>query len=386
MDIFVMEDLKELNNYEDGTLISIYIHTHRSGAEVQQDAIRLKNMLNNAEQELLEKGQPRTEVEAILKPAVDLLHDNLFWNHQSDGLALFLSHDWFRSYRLPARFEETLVISNRFHIKPLIPFISTDLRFFLLALSLDEVRLYQGDRYHLEYIDTDAFPESIDKALRYDDPERELQFHTQTDSPVSSAGRPAEFHGHSVSSQTEKKDRIKRYLQMVEKGVYGLIGDQTSPLLLAGVDYLLPIYRETNNYDPLLEEAILGNPENIPSQDLHEQAKKIIQPWIQQEKEKLASEYHALREVDKATESLVKIIPAAHQGRVKGLFVAKDREVWGNYNVEGKKVTIYEERDVGAEDLLDLAVFQTFIHGGDVYTVPEEDVPGGGVLSAIYRY
>jgi hypothetical protein len=226
----------------------------------------------------------------------------------------------------------------------------------------------------------------MDEALRFDDPERELQFHTQTDSPVVPGARPAEFHGHGVSGENRKKDRIERYLQKVAQGVYGLIGDQAAPLLLAGVDYLLAIYREVNNYNPLLREAVVGSPERKSSQELHEEAKNIVAPVILQERERLVSQYHALRDVDKASESLAKIIPAAHQGRVKGLFVAKDQEVWGNFDPESLKVRISVERDVGMEDLLDLVVAHTFIYGGEIYVVSEDEVPGGGVVSAVFRY
>jgi len=386
MDIFLIDDLKELIQRRDGTLISIYLPMHRAGPEVQQNRIRLKNILTNMEDQLLESGLSRKEMETILRPAVDLLHDDHYWNHQSDGLALFLAHDWFRYYRLPATFEETLVVTDRFHIKPLIPFISKDLRFFLLTLSLDNVRLYQGDRHQLVRIDSDGFPENMDQALRFDDPERELQFHTQTDSPIASGVRPAEFHGHGVSGENKKKERIERFLQKVEQGVYRLIGNQTVPLLLGGVEYLLAVYHEVNNYSHLLSEAIVGNPEAKSLQELHEEARKTVEPVILQQRERLASQYHALREIGEASESLAQIIPAAHQGRVKGLFVAKDREVWGNFDFGTQRVKIYEGPMAGAEDLLDLAVGQTYIFGGEVHVVPAERVPGGGLVSAIFRY
>jgi hypothetical protein len=386
MDLMLREEFQELIRQRRDLSVSIYLPTHRAGTEVQQDRIRLKNLLGRAEEELLERDVSRTDVEVILKPAVDLLQDRIFWNQQSEGLALFLAHDWFRNYRLPETFEEFIVISERFHIKPLIPLISKEVRFFLLSLSLDQVRLYHGDRFHFEEISTEAFPESMQEALRFDDPERELQFHTQTESPVTSAGRSAAFHGHGVSSEEKRKERIEQFLQAVEQGVYKLINDQTAPLILAGVDYLLPIYQEKNKYAHLLEQGILGNPENKSLEELHGDVKKILEPLTQKHKEHLASQYHALRERNEASDSLISVVPAAFQGRVRVLFVAKDREVWGNFNAETQKVTIVEKPDIESEDLLDLALVLTFLHGGEVYVVPEAKIPGDGVVSAIFRY
>jgi hypothetical protein len=40
-----------------------------------------------------------------------------------------------------------VVVTDRFHIKPLLPLLSGDGRFYVLALSQSEVRLLQGTRY-----------------------------------------------------------------------------------------------------------------------------------------------------------------------------------------------------------------------------------------------
>ena len=84
-----------------------------------------------------------------------LLPDPGFWQHQSDGLAVFLSADTFHFFRLPIRFDELVVIVNRFHVKPLLPFLTSDGLFHILALSQNQVRLLEGtgfsvDEIHLE--------------------------------------------------------------------------------------------------------------------------------------------------------------------------------------------------------------------------------------------
>jgi len=42
-----------------------------------------------------------------------------FWQHQNAGLALFISEGFFRFYRAEMKFE-LVVVSDRFHLKPLI--------------------------------------------------------------------------------------------------------------------------------------------------------------------------------------------------------------------------------------------------------------------------
>lgn len=84
-------------------------------------------------------------------------------------------------------------------------------------------------------------PESLADILRRDDAEKQLQFHTGT-SGGGGGGRPAIFHSHG--SEEDLKEDILRYFRQIDRGVEELLKGQRAPLVLAGVDYLLPIYRE----------------------------------------------------------------------------------------------------------------------------------------------
>ncbi|MDO8785970.1 MAG: hypothetical protein Q7J12_07100, partial [Syntrophales bacterium] len=115
--------------------------------EIQQNQIRLRNLLREAEEKLLAGGRRPAEVKTSLEPVQGILGNALFWRRQRDGLAIFLTPDIFRFYCLPIDFEELVVLADRFHIKPLLPILRGDERFYLLALSQNEVRLLEGSRH-----------------------------------------------------------------------------------------------------------------------------------------------------------------------------------------------------------------------------------------------
>src|SRR5512142_2683940 len=117
MDILNPTDLKSLISQQGKWSVSLYMPTHRVGREQQQDPIRLKNLLAEAETKLLANGLRRTEVQRLMRPAEELLWKDDFWRHLSDGLAIFLSNDFSAIYRLSTEFKELLVIANNFHIK-----------------------------------------------------------------------------------------------------------------------------------------------------------------------------------------------------------------------------------------------------------------------------
>jgi len=288
MDILKQNDLKELIETSGEWCVSLYMSTHRVGREQQQEPIRFKNLVAQTQEKLLDSGLRRSEVQELLRPAESLLDDEDFWQHQSDGLAVFLAPDSARIYRLPSRFDEFVVIADNFQIKPLLPLLVENGQFYILALSLNEVRLFLGTRDTVNRVDLPGVPTSMQAALSMDDPEKHLDFHTSTKSPSTPGGRPAMFHGQGVQADEQDKENILRYFKLVDNGLSGLLSGVTIPMVLAGVDYLHPIYRQANTYPNLLEEGLKGNPEELDGRELHQSAWELVEPiFVKDQKEAL---------------------------------------------------------------------------------------------------
>src|SRR6266571_6648284 len=95
--------------------------THRAGKETLQDSVRFKNLLKEAESELLAGGVPKLKARELLAAARQLEGRASFWRQQSDGLALFLAPGFFQYFRLPLHFQELALLAEHFEIKPLLP-------------------------------------------------------------------------------------------------------------------------------------------------------------------------------------------------------------------------------------------------------------------------
>jgi len=90
---------------------------------------------------------------------------------------------------------------------------------------------------------------------------------------------PAKFHGQGVGIDEAKED-ILRYFQHIDRGLHALLKDETAPLMLAGVEYLFPLYQEANTYPHLLEQGITGNPDKLKAETLREKAWDIVEPSV----------------------------------------------------------------------------------------------------------
>lgn len=382
MAILSRDELRNLVDRPGEIGVSIYMPTHRT-VDVQQDPIRLKNLLREGEKQLAANGLRAKDARQLLEPAEKLLTDDFFWRHQSEGLAIFSSPAIFRSFRLPYNFQELVVISERFHIKPLLSLLSGDGLFYVLAVSQNSVRLLQCSRYSVRTVTPEAVPGSIAEALKYDSPERQIQFHTGTGKGPGK--RSAVFHGQGVGSD-DVKDNILRYFQQIDHGLHELLREEQAPLVIAGVDYLHPIYRQANSYPYLLQDGIQGNVDEMSAEELQQQAWSVVRPYFEREQLEALKRYREINGTGLAAGDIEQVVLAAYDGRIATLFAALGIQQWGTFDAERRKVHLYKGAEPGTQDLLDLAVAHTLTHRGTVYVMEPENVPSSNPVAAVFRY
>ncbi|HVG09927.1 MAG TPA: hypothetical protein VNM67_19655 [Thermoanaerobaculia bacterium] len=401
MSLLPRKDIEPLLRTAGGPCVSIFLPTFRAGGERQQNPIRLKNVVRDIAERLEEDwGMRSPDADKLLDPVKQLIDDNSFWLHQSDGLALFLSPDTFESFRLPVQLNELAVVEKRFHLKPLLPLLSGDGdgHFYILSLSRKNIRLLSGSRFRVEEIDLDSqgVPTSFTEALG-DLERRPTQMHAGTSSKtphrfsMGKQGSPT-FAGHGTA-EDDIGAELRNYLERFDDALGKTDIDRKAPVVLAGVESLLPIYRDVaTTFQNICEDALRGNMEGEKAEDLHAAAWEIVEPHFLQERRKAAERFGDLTGSGRSSTELNDVLPAAHDGRVESLFVARGIRVWGSYDGgENRKIKLQsgEGQDGprnGNEDLLDLAAVQTYLNGGKVFVVEQQEVPEGKPLAAVFRY
>ena len=378
------EDLALLLEAREGPCVSLYMPTHRKGRDVQQDPIRFKNLLRQAEKELEGIAIRGSDGESLLAPARALTQDPAFWAQSSDGLAIFLAPGFHRTYRVPSRFRERLVVSGAFNCKQLLPLLSGDGQFYVLALSRNHVRLLQGTRFRVSELEPTSMPRSLKEALWVDDPEKTLQYHTGSAGP--GGRRAAVYHGQGGAADLDKAN-LERFFRRVDDGLIEFLGAARTPLVLAGVENYFPIYRAVSHYPMLQAGGIKGNPDDLSTGELHARAWARLEPVFRREQDHARTRYTQLTARGTTSDDVRRVVPAAHHGRVESLFVALGEQSWGAYIPSGDgSVVLHAAYEHGDQDLLDVAAVETLRHGGRVYAVDPVEVPAAAPLAAIFRY
>jgi hypothetical protein len=365
--------LETLIAHQGKPAVSIYLPTTRIPTRVQAESLQFKNLLRDAEEQLAQFELRGPEIRAMLEPAYALIADSDFWRHQRDGLAVFIAEGIFQRYQVPTSFDMGLFVSEYFHLKPLIPLITDDFPFYILAVSQNNVRFLQCSRYSAQELEPETVPSGLQEILNEYVRDKQIQFHTATSTP-SGNRRSAMFFGTGSGDGEDEKQRILEYFSRIDQGLSGYFNGSTASLVFAGVDYLFPIYQQANTYPHLVQSSIEGNPELLSPEELHQQAWQLLEPGLREKRAAEIERFHSSAPHDLASNNLEELVPWADKGRVETVFIDKNATVWGSYDHEQFRARVHGEQKPQYRDLTDLLAILTMLRGGDVYLMPSEQM------------
>jgi hypothetical protein len=376
MDVLNTQQLTRLADQRGGTRISVFLPTHRGDPNTERNRIRLKNLLRHAQQALGADGMHAAQIEAILEPGHQLVDGMRLWGQRSDGVALFLGPDGCHHLRVPLRLPELVTVGDRFVVRPLLPLLTAGGHFYVMALSQEEIHLFQGTRFGLEPVDVDGMPLAVWLTM----PRRRPEIHAFV-ADRGGTGARAVFHG---SGDDDAKPLVLRHFQRVDQALRELLGADHAPLLLAGVRYLQAIYHQANTYPQLLPAGVDGSPRDLRLKELHYRAWPLVEPVLRRGEVAAADAYRRLQGTGRTTSEPAEVLAAANQGRVETLFLSTDGPGWRMRVGDGPLVRLGNTPDRG--ERLDLAAVATMRHGGAVYAIPGARMPSSDAVAATLRY
>lgn len=366
-DHIAADDIDRLVGDHAGPCVSIYLPTSVITEDTDKDRIRLKNLRSEAFDQLTGRGLRRPDAEAILLPVDDLLEDDSFWPYLSDGLAIFASPEMHALYRVPMAPPPGVRVGDRFHLKPLLPLLTEDGVFHIVAVSQSEVRLLEGTRHHVTPVEIGGAPGNMADALRRRgrDPDRAPLRRWQGDE--GKAAVPSVLHAGRSRAPAGVRQTWRA------AGV-------------RGVDYLFPIYREATAYRYLVDQPISGNPDQMTASELHARAWPIVAPVFARPRQEALQAYRSLQGSGRTSTDLETILGAALDGRVDTLFVELSAEVFGAFDPTRRTMTVHGEPQPGDRDLAAQAARWAFGTGARIFAGEPPEIPEGGPLAAIFRY
>jgi hypothetical protein len=373
-----LDEVRFLISHEDGPCLSLYLPTRRGGGA--DDRQRYAGLVRRA-RELLAGSYPKAKADSLCDPLDKLAKDEELWRSALDGLCVFRSDDVAVYYRLPVAFEELAVAADSFHIRPLLRYLQSNERYFLLNLAQGRVSLFKGSAMGLGPIDLATLPRTMADALGFAPGERSVQFHAG-----GPRGSAPVYHG-SGREDSVRDEELLQFLRSVDRALWDVLRDETAPLVLATTPRMAAAFEKVARYPHLLHEHVAGSYANAKLEELHARSWPLVQAHAAQREVETARRYGNLISAGRALDDASTIARFAVQGRVRDLLLERGAALWGRMDRTTGAVDIHRtQRDAHDDDLLDDIAEAVLLRGGDVVTLPRERMPSRSPVAAILRW
>jgi hypothetical protein len=386
--MFSHDDLSKLISANPSIAVSLFLPTQMAGRETQQNAIAMKNLLAQARDALDAYGVPKAQADDMLAPAVRLITDFDFWQHQEHGLAVFLSENGMQTFKLPITLAERVVVGKGFHIAPLLGLQDQNAPFVVVTATADAIGIYQANRFEMTPVEIDDLPQALT-----DMPQAPNAYEAGLQS--GGYGRPNTGGQNMPKTQVFgdappewRKGRLEEYARHIAAAVAAYIADKPQKVIVIADAALGGNITKAEALSAHIAGFVELNPASQTAASLHAAATAQMQPIYAQTLEDAMQRFDAMlgRKDGAACIQTPALVAAAQAGQIEVLFVAQGGALLQELDAE----TGGEIHKVGAparmHDLVDMAAQMSLRHGGSVKVVSPDRLPQGHVMAAILRY
>lgn len=388
--MLTQDQLSDLMASEGWPHVSIFMPTHKRGPETRQDPIRLKNHLVEAERRLTETGGEELLSAEIAEIRKRYLDDEAWWRHQNHGLAVFLAAGRIEVHKLPVTVEDEVRVGQRFRIRPLIPIFARPDRFRILAVDLEQVRLFEADADTCHEQPSDELPESIAEIVRATEFQASLAGRSSGPSeggPGGPGAPPVRPQGFGLTARDYRSNAAREFFKRVANAVERALNKDPLPLVLVGGSEVQGTFRQYCDHPHLLPEGVERNPAGMEPNELHAAALAVVEPVARKALEDdIAHVTQAIRSGGSAATDLTEVVAAAEHGRIDMLLVARDAVAWGHFDPTDASIVVHDPPEPGDRDLIERVVVRTLANGGVVHVLEKDQLPTALPLAATLRY
>lgn len=367
------QTLQSLRQVNANPAVSIFVKTHRTHPDNEQDAIALKNQLKVVEERLSNEYDKRTR-DAILEQIAKQT-DELDVNYNLDTLAIFATDSDAQILRLPFDATERVIIGNKFATRDLTRHLSDAVHYYVLVITSGTARL-------IEAVDNRVVKEIDNQSIRQEQMS-ELTF------PIKNTSLPTGSKSDRTGS-SDDHSYLKELMNRVDKSLQQFRNIDPLPVILVGDARTLGFYEQVCDNDSF----ILGKVDNLANleSDRPEAIVEGVQALVE---EKRISRYEvALGKLEQArNEKMVRtdlqqIYRSALEGNAVTLLVRKGHIVPATID-EAAGVLLVQD-DATADGVTDDAVSEIIElvqhHGGEVAFIPADKMDDKEPVALITRY
>lgn len=374
-----VEELRRLIGPQASPCVSLALSLEGGAANDQHS--RFDGLVRQARTKVGEQI-PSKEVESFLEPLATWAR-KADWATSHASIAVFHSRDFTASYRLPVKLEDGLFVGERFHVRPLLEFLHSNQRYYMLVLNQRHVSFLKGGMGGLVPVELTGLPGSLDETRRYEvDNQRFVTTHS------GSRGGSAVHHGHGRDDTGEQGEELLHFFREIDRRLASELRDDHAPIVLAAPPKQFSLYASVSRLPQLLTDGLHANVAEVSGKELHARAWPIVQGFVREREDRALEHFQAGFSRGRSSDELSFVARAAFQGRVRELFLARGAAPeWGRVDpASGALDLSAKRRNDHDDDVLDDVAEAVLLRGGEVLSLERERMPSKSQIAATLRW
>lgn len=355
-------DLLTLQQHRADPAISVLLPTHRTSPDNKRDPIVLKNLLTEAVNRLEERLGKRDA-----EPLVQRLEQEaaaVDFRHTLDGLAIFVSADHASTQIIAEPLPARVVLDATFATRDLVFALNRSPRYWVLALSEQPSRLYEGTRETLVEVRGEGFPME----------------HT---GPGGGTALPK-----LIDKSKFEDEHHQQFFRRVDQALEAFTKDDPLPVVVVGVERWKSHFREVTRHRDLLT-SVRGSHDATPPFELA----KLVWPAVRDAlSERRAGAFDVLGAAvgaQRSASGLPQVWRKAVEGRVERLLVEEGYRAPARLDADGALHLVDDaeaEADGVLPDAIDEVIERVMATQGTVTFVDDGTLGDHERVAATLRY
>ena len=302
----------------------------------------------------LEASASRHDIACLLDP-LEVAATNLIDSSKEPATFIFLrSPDVCESFRTRYLIDQPVAaVGECFQLRPLLALASKHLEFYILALKLNDTRIFKCTD---QLCEAASFPKNA---------------RTEAAAFAPNATQSS-LRAEPVHDRDHPETHLGRFYREIDRDVNALLKDGHPPLVVVGIEREIALFHRLTTYPECVEPGIRGLPGHLGQNEMYQQSLGLVRSVTAGPVRRARERFDKHIGTGHASTDLQEIVHAASTGRVEHLFLRENGVVPDTVD--------------GGSALLDTATVQTLRHGGDVQILSENSMPSADPICAIFRY
>ncbi len=364
---------------QDGPCLTVSLECDGGGKNSQIHRDKLLRTMNR----LAKQADDAPANHKLFSTLKSLVSDREMWGGDYRGVCIHISEQLTRFLKLPYPPVEKATLEDTFCLRPAADAIAALSDWLVLDVSLKLPRLFRYDGEGVRELSEVDLPGSVLSFSEGGLLDSGQNGHVRR----SQGGGAPQLVNQGVNGPKSPRELNETiFMREIGHALDALPESKELPLVVIGDKRIVAAFLESYNH-PGGKVARVSNIEARPSRSkVAEVCRRIAWEEQQQRKSQVLGAIEEMRARDGVFSNNVReVYEAARQGRVSAAVLACDEDIWCRIGRDERPRSAKQEDD-DAFEALDRIYLETLLKNGDAIVLPEDEVPGGKSVAAVFKW